>query len=230
MQITISDLNFSYDRGSHALAGVNLTIDDGLFVLLGANASGKTTLIRVLATLLRPTGGTVDVGGLDLAKHRDRVRAMTGFLPQRFDSFRRMTTWEFLDYSARLAGLRKKRDRDNEVHGLMDALGLTPVKDEFADGISTVMQRHLEIAQAVIGKPRIILLDEPTVGLSTQERIRFVNLLFEWTSRAENIIFSTHILSDITSACNGAAILEKGVVSWQGLPSEMPEPVGVAKK
>lgn len=223
MQIVIRDLSFLYDSSYRALDNVNLDIDDGLFVLVGPNASGKTTLIRVLATLLEPSGGTVAFNGFNLTDNRAEIRAMTGYLPQRFNEFGRVTVAEFLDYSARLAGLIRSKERKAEIDRLLDSLDLGPVKHKNANEISVVDQRHLEIAQAVIGHPRIILMDEPTVGLSPEQRIQFMKLLLDRASIAENIIFSTHIMTDITSDCSGVAILDKGTVSWQGPPDQMPE-------
>jgi ABC-2 type transport system ATP-binding protein len=225
MKITISNLSMTFDKDIHALNNVNLTIEDGLFVLLGPNGCGKSTLIRILATILNPTSGTISFNGSDLTKNRDKIRSITGYLPQRFNEFRPMTVFEFLDYSARLCGLRDKKARNAEINELMSALGLTAVKDRNANDISPVHQRHLEIAQAVIGNPRIILMDEPTVGLSPEERLRFVELLFEWTKKAENIIFSTHILTDITSTCKSVALLDKGSVAYQGSPDGLTETV-----
>jgi ABC-type multidrug transport system ATPase subunit len=207
-----------YEGGELALAGVNLVIGNGVFGLLGRNASGKTTLIRILATLLKPSGGMVTIDGLDLAGNRSAIRSMTGYLPQRFGSFTRMTTGEFLDYTARLAGLRDRNVREREVDSLLESLGLESERKTFANELPVVMKRHLEIAQAVIGNPRILLVDEPTAGLSPEERTRFGNLLAERSRAIEIIIMTTHILDDISGAWNGMAILDRGEIAYHGAP------------
>ncbi|MCE5252568.1 ATP-binding cassette domain-containing protein [bacterium] len=223
MKITIKNLSKVFEDGTRALNDVNLVIDNGMFGLLGPNASGKSTLIRILATLMKPTGGTVMFDDLDLQKNRAAIRSMTGYLPQRFSSFRNMTAGEFLDYTARLSGLRDTRARKTAVDELLESLGLSGVKDTNANELSTVMKRHLEIAQAVIGNPRILIVDEPTVGLSPEERIRFRNLLTDRCGAISIIIFSTHILSDISSTCTDIAVLDKGEVVYHGAPENLPE-------
>ena len=223
--ISVQNLNKAFKNEGNVLADINLVFRDGMTVLLGPNGSGKTTLIRILATLLEPSSGTIIFGEYDLRRHRSVIRSMTGYLPQQFSSFRKMKTWEFLDFSANLAGLRKKRDRTREVESMLDSLGLWPVRDLNANELSIVMKRHLEIAQAVIGNPRIILMDEPTKGLSPEQRIRFMHLLTEKSANVSNIIFSTHIAGDISSACRDVAVLDKGRVIYHGSPERMPEDV-----
>ena len=223
MKITIEHLGMTYDNGTRALDDVNLEFTDGLYALIGLNASGKSTLIRILATLLKPTGGQVRFNGYDLAQNRAQIRAMTGYMPQRFSTFSNTTAWDFLDYCARLAGLHNRRTRKDEVSGMMTSLGLAAVRDKNANGLSPVQKRHLEIAQAMIGRPRIILMDEPTVGLSPEERIRFRQLLVERSKAAEVTLFATHILTDIAGHCSGVAILDKGSLALFGKPAEAHE-------
>ena len=216
MIITINNLSKVFADGTLALANVDIVIENGLFVLLGRNASGKSTLIRILATLMKPSGGTVSFDGLDLKKNRAAIRSMTGYLPQRFSLFPPVTAGEFLDYSARLAGLNDKRAREKEVGDMLESLGLFDVRKHLANELSIVMKRHLEIAQAVIGNPKILLVDEPTAGLSPEERIRFNKLLAERSRKINIIILSTHILSDISSTCNDLAVLDRGEVVYHG--------------
>lgn len=219
MTITIDNLSMTYEDGTPGLSGVNLVIENGLFALLGPNASGKTTLMRILATLVKPSGGRVTIDKYDLMKNRAEIRMITGYLPQRFSTFTRTTTGEFLDYTARLAGLRKAAARKAAVDEMLESLGLAEVRNVYANELPSSMKRHLEIAQAVIGNPKILLVDEPTVGLSPEERIRFKNLLAAKLSAIDIIILSTHILSDITSACGNMAILDKGAVVYSGHPA-----------
>ncbi len=219
MKITIENLSKTFEDGTQALKNVSFVIGEGMFGLLGPNASGKTTLIRILATLEKPTGGIIRFDGMDLSTNRGRIRSMTGYLPQRFSSFTNVTTREFIDYSSRLAGIRNKRRRNDEVDYLLDSLGLYAVRNKRANELTTSMKRHLEIAQAVVGNPRILIVDEPTVGLSPEERIRFGKLLAERLEKIETIIMSTHILGDIKSTCSHIAALDKGEVAQFG-PTE----------
>ena len=223
MRITIKNMSKVFKDGTRALTNVNLVIENGMFGLLGPNASGKTTLIRILATLLKPTEGTVTVDDMDLQKDRAAIRSMTGYLPQRFSMFTKITTWEFLDYTARLAGLRDNRTRKKAVDEMLESLGLFEVRNLNANELSVVMKRHLEIAQAVIGNPRILIVDEPTIGLSPEERLRFRNLLADRIDKINIIILSTHILSDITSTCTNMAVLDKGEVVYHGSPDSVAE-------
>ncbi|MFC1489879.1 ATP-binding cassette domain-containing protein [Candidatus Latescibacterota bacterium] len=216
MKITMENVSKIFDDGTTALKDINLVIEEGIFGLLGPNASGKTTLIRILATLSKPTGGVIRFDDMDLNDNRALIRSMTGYLPQRFSTFTNITTREFIDYSARLAGLRKKKERANEVDSLLESLGLYSVRNTRANELSISMKRHLEIAQAVVGNPEILIIDEPTVGLSPEERIRFSDLLSERIKKIKIIIMSTHILNDIKSTCSNLAVLEKGEVAYHG--------------
>ncbi len=223
MKIVIENLSKSFSRESSALSDVNLVIENGVFGLIGPNASGKTTLLRILATLLKQSGGTARFDSYDLSQNRAEIRAMTGYMPQRFSQFTRLKAWEFLDYSGSLAGVSDKKNRREEMEELLDALGLAGVRDEFANDLSPVMKRHLEIAQAVIGSPRILLVDEPTLGLSPEERIRFRSLLNLKSGRVEVIIVTSHIFSDISSTCDRVAVLNEGRVVFDGPPSDVPD-------
>jgi ABC-type multidrug transport system ATPase subunit len=224
MKITINDVSKIFNNGTRALSHVNLVIENGVFGLIGPNACGKTTLLRILATLVRQSEGSISFDGYDLDKNRAVIRSMTGYLPQSFSQFTRLKTWEFLDYSASLAGLHQKKARQNEVDDLLDALGLSAVRNVYANELSVVMKRHLEIAQAVVGNPRILLVDEPTSGLSPEERIRFRNLLAARSEKVENIIMTSHIFSDISGTCGKLAVLNRGEVVFHGAPADIPDP------
>lgn len=223
MNLTIEHLSKVYSNGIRALDDVNLALGDGLYALIGLNASGKSTLIRILATLLKPSGGNVRFDSYDLTGNRAEIRAMTGYLPQKFSTFSNLSAGDVLDYCARLAGLRNRRERNDAVTDMMDSLGLSSVRKKNANDLSPVQKRHLEIAQALIGKPRIILMDEPTVGLSPEERIRFRKLLVERSRTAEITLFATHILTDIASNCSKVAILDEGSLVHFGKPDEANE-------
>ncbi len=199
---------------------VNLTIHDGMFGLLGPNGAGKSTLMRILVTLQEPGPGEVMIDGYSLLHHRREIRQMIGYLPQDFRFFPKLKASEFLDYAASLAGIKSRKERSREVDRLLNQVGLLEVKDRFANKLSGGMKRRLGIAQALIGNPRLIIVDEPTTGLDPEERIRFRNILSNLGQQGVIIILSTHIVADISSTCSAMALLDNGVVKYQGSPDE----------
>lgn len=223
MEILINDLSKIYPGGKRALSGVSLSIGNGMFGLLGPNGAGKTTLMRILVTLMEPTEGTVTFDGLDLKRHRGRIREMLGYLPQEFRMFPRLRTWEYLDYAAALAGMKSPRDRRDAVNKMLEAVGLYEARDRMASKLSGGMKRRLGIAQALIGDPKILVVDEPTIGLDPEERLRFRNLLADLSRGERIIILSTHIVGDISSTCTDMAMLHKGSLVYQGAPETLVE-------
>jgi ABC-type multidrug transport system ATPase subunit len=221
LKIEIQNLTKSYNGSKPALDNINLDIGSGLFGLLGPNGAGKTTLMRILVTLMKPSSGSVMINNLDLQKERKEIRKLLGYLPQEFSTFPKIKTWEFLDYSARLAGIISRSDRDNIVDKLLEQVGLFEARDRLASKLSGGMKRRLGIAQALIDNPRVLVVDEPTTGLDPEERIRFRNLLTEMGQEERIIILSTHIVGDISSTCNDMALLVEGQVGFQGPPSEL---------
>ena len=221
MKIEIHGLNQIYPNGNHALKDVNLEFGTGMFGLLGPNGAGKSSLMRIIVTLMKPTSGMVLVDGKDIQKHRKELRSILGYLPQDFRFFSSLKTWEFLDYSGSLAGLKSKKERLVEVDRLLDQVGLLEVRDRQANRLSGGMKRRLGIAQALIGNPRIIVVDEPTTGLDPDERIRFRNILSQLSQNDVTIILSTHIVGDISSTCQGMALLNKGELVFSGSPENL---------
>lgn len=221
MKIRIIDLSKVYGNGKRALSGVNLEIDNGMFGLLGPNGAGKSTLMRILVTLMTPTQGKVSVNGYDLLKDRGKIREMLGYLPQDFRFFSRLKTWEFLDYAASLAGISNSKIRSDKVDEWLEKVGLFDVRERSANKLSGGMKRRLGIAQALIGDPQIIVVDEPTTGLDPEERIRFRNILSAISQRDVIIILSTHIVGDISSLCQNLALLNNGRVGFNGSPEEL---------
>lgn len=221
MEISIQNLTKIYGNGFKALDTVNLEIENGMFGLLGANGAGKSTLMRILVSLLQPTEGEVFVNGMSLEKNRKAIRAMTGYLPQDFNSFPRLKTWEFLDYSARMGGMKERTKRHNSVDEMLEEVGLYEARERFANNLSGGMKRRLGIAQALIGDPQIIIVDEPTTGLDPDERIRFRNLLTKISNRDVIIVLSTHIVGDISSTCHQMALLQNGEVVFNGSPEKL---------
>ncbi|MCK5029480.1 MAG: ABC transporter ATP-binding protein [Bacteroidales bacterium] len=221
MKIQIENLDKIYKNGKRALSGINLEIENGMFGLLGPNGAGKSTLMRILVTLMKPTEGKVNVNGFDLMKDRGEIRKMLGYLPQDFRFFTKLKTWEFLDYAAGLSGVNSKKLRSEKVDEWLDKVGLFDVRERSANKLSGGMKRRLGIAQALIGDPQIIVVDEPTTGLDPEERIRFRNILSELSQRDVIIVLSTHIVGDISSICQNLALLNKGNLEFNGSPEEL---------
>jgi ABC-2 type transport system ATP-binding protein len=223
VKIEIQGLSKKYPNGKLALSDINLIIENGMFGLLGPNGAGKSSLIRILVTLLLPSSGQVSIDGLDLIKNRGEIRKMLGYLPQDFRFFSKLKTWEFLDYAAGLAGLKNSRDRLSKVDEWLERVGLFDARDRQANNLSGGMKRRLGIAQALIGDPRIIIVDEPTTGLDPEERIRFRNILSELSQQDVIIILSTHIVGDISSVCHDLALLDDGRLQFNNSPEKLVE-------
>jgi len=221
MEIKVNNLNKVYKNGKQALKDISLKIDNGLFGLLGPNGAGKTTFMRILVTLMKPTTGEVKIDDFDLQKNRREIRKMLGYLPQEFSTFPKVRTWEFLDYNARLAGIKDYKERTKIVDDLLEKVGLLDAKDRFAKKLSGGMKRRLGIAQALIGNPKILIVDEPTTGLDPEERIRFRNILSDMGQEDRIIILSTHIVGDISSTCQDMALLNEGGLAFKGSPEEL---------
>jgi len=221
MKIEIQGLTKIYPNGNQALKDINLEFGTGMFGLLGPNGAGKSSLMRILVILMKPTSGLVMIDGKDIQENRRELRKMLGYLPQDFRFFTSLKTWEFLDYSGRLAGLSKRKERLKEVDRLLDQVGLLEVRDRQANRLSGGMKRRLGIAQALIGSPKIIIVDEPTTGLDPDERIRFRNILSQLSRNDVTIILSTHIVGDISSTCQGMALLNRGEVVFSGSPEAL---------
>jgi len=223
MEISISGLSKTYNNRVQALEKIDLQIKNGVFGLLGPNGAGKTTLMRILVTLLKPSEGTVTYDNLDISRDRRAIRAMLGYLPQEFSTFSKLKTWEFLDYIAYLSGLRNGEARKKAVDEMLETVGLYEARDRQANRLSGGMKRRLGIAQALIGKPKILVVDEPTTGLDPEERLRFRNLLVEIGRHDTIIILSTHIVGDISSSCDRMAMLNKGKLVYDGSPEKLIE-------
>ncbi len=223
MKITIDQLSKIYPNGNRALHDVHLEIENGMFGLLGPNGAGKSSLMRILVTLMKPSYGKVTMNGLDLVKDRKEIRKMLGYLPQDFRFFSKLKTYEFLDYAARLAGIKSSKRRADAVDRMLEEVGLFEARDRQANRLSGGMKRRLGIAQALINEPKIIIVDEPTTGLDPEERIRFRNLLSTISTKDVIIILSTHIVGDISSTCKSMALLNQGELAYSGSPDDLVE-------
>ena len=218
--LRIEKLRKTYAGGVHALRQVTLEIPSGMFGLLGPNGAGKTTLMKILATLLEPDAGTAELNGIDLIAEKQRARTMLGYLPQEFGLYPTLTAEQMLDYLAKLKGVGDRNERRRLVAALLERVNLSPARKQRLAGFSGGMRQRLGIAQALIGQPRLIIVDEPTAGLDPEERVRFHNLLAETASDNVVIILSTHIVSDVANLCSGMAVIRHGEIIAAATPRQ----------
>ncbi|HZN05336.1 MAG TPA: ABC transporter ATP-binding protein [Pyrinomonadaceae bacterium] len=195
-----------------ALQDVSLDVPPGVFGLLGPNGAGKTTLMKILATLLEPDAGTVEMNGFDLIGRKDKTRQLLGYLPQDFGLYPALTAEQMLDYFAKLKGVTDKEERRALIDALLDRVNLSSARKQRLGGFSGGMRQRLGIAQALIGQPQLIIVDEPTAGLDPEERNRFHNLLAETAGEDAVVILSTHIVSDVSSLCSQMAVIRRGAI------------------
>ncbi len=220
MELKISHLSKRYPNGVQALQDVSLTIAPGMFGLLGPNGAGKSTLMRTLATLQEADAGTVTLGDTDVLKDKDAVRRTLGYLPQDFGVYPKVTAEELLNHLAMLKGLREAKQRKEVVGSLLHQVNLHPVRNKALASFSGGMRQRFGIAQALLGNPRLIIVDEPTAGLDPQERVRFHNLLSD-IGQEVIVILSTHIVSDVSDLCRSMAVINQGQVLLTGDPLEV---------
>jgi ABC-type multidrug transport system ATPase subunit len=218
--LKISGLTKSYAGGIQALSGVDLEILPGVFGLLGPNGAGKTTLMKILATLLEPDSGAAEMNGVDLINDKHGTRKMLGYLPQEFGFYPTFTAEQMLDYFAKLKGVMDRKERALLVDALLDRVNLSASRKQRLGGFSGGMLQRLGIAQALIGQPQLIIVDEPTAGLDPEERNRFHNLLAETASENAVVILSTHIVSDVSSVCSHMAIIRRGEILTFATPHQ----------
>lgn len=220
--ITIQNLTKQYNRDVYALRGVDLEIGAGMFGLVGPNGAGKTTLMRLIAGLLRPSSGHITLFGHDLASAKGKLAAKAGlgYLPQEFGFYPELTAVQFLDYIAILKGIRSRAERRRQVETVLEQVHLTPQAGRKLKQFSGGMKRRVGIAQALLGQPRLLIVDEPTAGLDPEERVRLRNLLAETAVRC-TVILSTHIVEDISQSCNDLAVLHEGRVLFRGSPRDL---------
>ena len=205
-----------------ALDRISLTIGSGMFGLVGPNGAGKTTLMRIICGILGTSRGRVSFNQLDLEEHREELQALIGYLPQEFGTYENMTATQFLDYQAMLKGIWNKTERERIVTRALESVHLADNKDHKIGTFSGGMKQRVGIAQTLLKLPRVLVVDEPTAGLDPRERIKFRNLLSE-LAKDRIVIFSTHIIEDISSSCNKLAVLLKGRVKFVGTPKELVE-------
>ena len=216
--IEIKELNKFYGKKKQALSNVNLTIEQGMFGLLGRNGAGKTTLMKTLATLLKKQSGSISVCGIPIENAKE-IRKIVGYLPQDFSMYPTMTVIEAMDYLGILSGIGTK-ERKERIDLLLKKVNLTEHKNKKVKALSGGMKRRLGIAQALLNDPKVLIVDEPTAGLDPEERIRFRNLLCD-VSEERIVILSTHIVGDIEATCENLAILNEGSILYCGTVSDL---------
>jgi ABC-2 type transport system ATP-binding protein len=220
MQLVIQNLNKTYSNGVQAIKNVSLTINQGMYGLLGPNGAGKSSLMRTIATLQDADSGSIKLGNLDVLEEKHEVRKILGYLPQEFGVYPKVTAENMLDHIADLKGIVDRKQRKEIVATLLERVNLSHVKNKNLGTFSGGMKQRFGVAQALIGNPKLIIVDEPTAGLDPAERNRFYNLLSEI---GENtiVILSTHIVEDVTNLCNEMAIICLGEVITQGNPNTL---------
>lgn len=218
--IEVEGVTHSYDKKNNVLNDVNLSLGTGFFGLLGANGAGKSTLMRIICTLLRPTEGSARVCGFDVVNECHRVRERIGYLPQAFSAWRLHRTEEVVDTLAALSGMTNRKERRRRVAEVLEEVGLTEVADRKVKKLSGGMVRRLGVAQAMVHEPEVLVVDEPTVGLDPEERMRFRQVMTNM-GQERTILLSTHIVADLGSGCSQIALIDDGTVAFQGPPAEL---------
>ena len=218
--LKIDNLTHIYRGGVRAIDKVSLEIQRGMFGLLGPNGAGKSTLMRCVATLQTPTSGTIRFDDIDVVKEPEKLRRMLGYLPQDFGVYPRVSAYAMLDHMAVLKGIARPGERRATVEALLQQTNLWTVRKKSIAGFSGGMRQRFGVAQALIGRPALLIVDEPTAGLDPEERNRFLNLLSEV---GENVvvILSTHIVEDVSDLCQRMAIIADGRIVTTGVPSEL---------
>lgn len=219
MHLTIRDLSKTYPNGTHALSNVSLDIPRGMFGLLGPNGAGKSTLMRIVATLQEPDRGTVHLGDLDVVRDKDAVRRTLGYLPQSFGFYPRVKAERLLEHFAVLKGIASEGERRDVVAALLQRTNLWDVRAQRVGTFSGGMKQRLGVAIALLGRPQLIIVDEPTAGLDPAERVRFLNLLSE-IGEESAVILSTHIVEDVAELCNRMAIIDRGRILMSADPAD----------
>lgn len=217
MELQIRNLSKTYAKGIHALKDITLTIPPGMFGLLGPNGAGKSTLMRIIATLQEPDQGSIRFGDIDVLRQKDKVRETLGYLPQEFGLYPNVSAQRLLEHFAVLKGITDRRARRETVDALLHQTNLYEMRNKRLGGYSGGMRQRFGVAVALLGNPKLIIVDEPTAGLDPAERVRFLNLLSELGEDAV-VILSTHIVDDVSELCSRLAIIDKGTILLEAEP------------
>jgi ABC-type multidrug transport system ATPase subunit len=217
MELRIQGVSKTYSNGVQALKNVDLTIPVGMYGLLGPNGAGKSTLMRILATLQEADEGSVNLGDIDVLSQKDEVRKTLGYLPQEFGVYPRVSAENLLDHFALLKGIADRRERKDVVDALLRQVNLWDVRKQKLGGYSGGMRQRFGVAVALLGNPKLLIVDEPTAGLDPAERVRFLNLLSELGENSV-VLLSTHIVDDVSELCTRMAIIDKGEILLETEP------------
>jgi ABC-type multidrug transport system ATPase subunit len=219
MELEIRGLNKVYPNGVKALNDINLTLGRGMFGLLGPNGAGKSTLMRTVATLQDPDSGTIRLGDIDVLEQKTELRKVLGYLPQDFGFYPKVTGLDLLDHFAILKGISDKKERREVVDALLQQTNLFEARKRYVSEYSGGMRQRFGIAQALLGNPKLIIVDEPTAGLDPMERNRFHNILSEIGEQVI-VILSTHIVDDVRTLCSRMVVMNQGRILLEGTPAE----------
>jgi ABC-2 type transport system ATP-binding protein len=217
MELHIRDVSKTYSNGVQALKNVTLTIPGGMYGLLGPNGAGKSTLMRILATLQEADEGSVHLGDTDVLKQKDDVRETLGYLPQEFGVYPKVSAEKLLDHFAVLKGIIDRRARNEVIEAVLRQTNLWEVRKQKLGGYSGGMKQRFGVAVALLGNPKLMIVDEPTAGLDPAERVRFLNLLSELGENSV-VILSTHIVEDVSELCTRMAIIDRGEILLEAEP------------
>lgn len=219
MNLIIRDLTKTYPNGVKALNQINLTLEKGMFGLLGPNGAGKSTLMRTIATLQDPDSGSIKLGDIDVVAEKQEVRKVLGYLPQDFGFYPKVSALDLLNHFAILKGISDKKERKEIVDALLQQTNLFEDRKRNVSEYSGGMRQRFGIAQALLGNPKLIIVDEPTAGLDPMERNRFHNILSEIGEQVI-VILSTHIVDDVRTLCNRMVVMNHGTILLEGTPAE----------
>ncbi len=217
VQLRIHQISKTYPNGVQALKDVTLTIPAGMYGLLGPNGAGKSTLMRMIATLQEPDSGTIHLGDIDVVRQKDAVRKTLGYLPQDYGVYPQVSAENLLDHFALLKGIAASGERKNVVEALLRQTNLWEVRKRKLGGYSGGMKQRFGVAVALLGQPKLMIVDEPTAGLDPAERVRFLNLLSE-VGENSVVLLSTHIVDDVSELCTRMAIIDKGEILLEAAP------------
>lgn len=220
MQLQISNLSKTYSNGVKAMNNINLTINKGMFGLLGPNGAGKSSLMRTIATLQNADSGSIKLGDIDVINDKRELRKVLGYLPQDFGFYPKVSAISLLDHFAVLKGITNKSERKQICEALLQQTNLFEVRKRNVSDYSGGMRQRFGIAQALLGNPQLIIVDEPTAGLDPQERNRFHNILSEIGEQVI-VILSTHIVDDVKQLCNQMVVMSKGQIVLEGTPKQV---------
>ena len=222
MKLTISNISKTYPNGVQALKNVTLTIPNGMYGLLGPNGAGKSTLMRILATLQQPDAGEIHLDSIDVVNQKEEVRKTLGYLPQEFGVYPKVSAESLLDHFAILKGITTRVARKEVVEALLRQTNLWEVRKQKLGGYSGGMRQRFGVAVALLGNPKLMIVDEPTAGLDPAERVRFLNLLSELGENSV-VLLSTHIVEDVSELCTRMAIINKGEILHEAEPLQAME-------